>query len=41
VEREALEARGIREEQLLVPVQVVSAQEMTQLMEQQDVIVGF
>ncbi|TAK45796.1 MAG: sulfurtransferase complex subunit TusC, partial [Betaproteobacteria bacterium] len=40
VEREALEARGIREEQLLVPVQVVSAQEMTQLMEQQDVIVG-
>lgn len=41
VEREALEARGIREEQLLVPVQVVSAQEMAQLMEQQDVIVGF
>jgi len=41
VEREALEARGIREEQLLVPVQVVSAQEMAQLMEQQDVIIGF
>ena len=41
VEREALEARGIREDQLLVPVQVVSAREMAELMEQQDVIVGF
>src|SRR5574341_1753824 len=41
VERESLEARGIREDQLLVPVQVVSAQEMAALMEQQDVIIGF
>ena len=41
VEREALEARGIKEDQLLVPVQVVSAREMAELMEQQDVIVGF
>jgi tRNA 2-thiouridine synthesizing protein C len=41
VERESLEARGIKEEQLLVPVQVVSAKEMTELMEAQDVIVGF
>jgi tRNA 2-thiouridine synthesizing protein C len=41
VEREALAARGIREDQLLVPVQVVSAAEMAQLMEQQDVVVGF
>ncbi|MBI3370254.1 MAG: sulfurtransferase complex subunit TusC [Betaproteobacteria bacterium] len=41
VEREALEARGIREDQLLVPVQVVSAAEMAELMEQQDLIVGF
>jgi len=41
VERESLEARGIREDQLLVPVQVVSAQQMAQLMEQQDVIIGF
>ena len=41
VERESLEARGIREEQLLVPVQVVSAQEMAQLMEDQDVVIGF
>lgn len=41
VEREALEARGIKEDQLLVPVQVVSAREMAELMEQQDIIVGF
>jgi tRNA 2-thiouridine synthesizing protein C len=41
VERESLEARGIKEEQLLVPVQVVSAKEMAELMEAQDVIVGF
>jgi tRNA 2-thiouridine synthesizing protein C len=41
VERESLEARGIREEQLLVPVQVVSAKEMAELMEQQDVVIGF
>ena len=41
VERESLQARGLREDQLLVPVQVVSALEMAQLMEQQDVIIGF
>lgn len=41
VEREALEARGIREDQLLVPVQIVNAKEMTDLMEQQDVVIGF
>ena len=41
VERESLAARGIAEEQLLVPVQVVSAREMSALMEAQDVIIGF
>jgi len=41
VERESLAARGIREDQLLVPVQVVDAKEMSALMEQQDVIIGF
>ena len=41
VERESLEARGIKEEQLLVPVQVVSAQEMAELMEAQDVVIAF
>ena len=41
VERESLQARGLSEEQLLVPVQVVSAKEMAALMEQQDVVIGF
>lgn len=41
VERESLAARGIREDQLLVPVQVVDAKELAALMEQQDVIIGF
>ena len=41
VERESLAARGIREDQLLVPVQVVDAKDMAALMEQQDVIIGF
>ena len=41
VERESLDARGIKEEQLLVPVQVVSAKEMAELMEAQDVVIGF
>ena len=41
VESESLVARGIREDQLLVPVQVVDAKEMAALMEQQDVIIGF
>jgi len=41
VERESLEARGLTQDQLLVPVQLVSAKELAQLMEQQDVIVGF
>ena len=41
VERESLEARGIKEEQLLVPVQVVSAKEMAELMEAQDVVIAF
>jgi tRNA 2-thiouridine synthesizing protein C len=41
VERESLEARGLREDQLLVPVQVVNAVEMAELMERQDVVIGF
>jgi tRNA 2-thiouridine synthesizing protein C len=41
VERESLEARGLREDQLIVPVQVVSAREMARLMEEQDVLIGF
>jgi tRNA 2-thiouridine synthesizing protein C len=39
-ERESLQARGLTKEQLLVPVQVVSAAEMAALMEEQDVVIG-
>jgi tRNA 2-thiouridine synthesizing protein C len=41
VEKEALEARGLTEEDLVVPVEVVDAQRMTQIMEDQDVILSF
>ena len=41
VEKEALEARGLSESDLLVPVEVVSAQRMTEIMEGQDVILSF
>ena len=41
VERESLAQRGLTEDDLMVPVQVVDAKEMAALMEQQDVIIGF
>ena len=41
VEREALQARGLTETDLVVPVEVVSAQRMTEIMEEQDVILSF
>ncbi len=41
VERESLEARGLTEENLIVPVEVMSRQEMGKLMEEQDVVVSF
>ena len=41
VEKEALEARGLTESDLVVPVEVVSAQAMTEIMEGQDVILSF
>ena len=41
VEKEALEARGLREADLLVPVEVVSAGRMAEIMEAQDVILSF
>ena len=41
VEQEALEARGLREADLVVPVQVVSAQRMAEIMESQDVVLSF
>jgi len=41
VERESLQARGLAEEDLLVPVEVLSSAEMADLMQQQDVVLSF
>ena len=41
VEREALEARGLTEADLVVPVQVVSAERLARIMEDQDVVLSF
>jgi tRNA 2-thiouridine synthesizing protein C len=41
VEREALEARGLKEEDLVVPVQVLDAARIAQIMEEQDVVLSF
>ncbi len=41
VEREALEARGLSEEDLLVDVTVLSRAEMGALMDEQDVVLSF
>lgn len=41
VEQEALQARGLSEEDLVVPVEVVSAQRMAEIMDNQDVILSF
>lgn len=41
VEREALQVRGLTEADLVVPVEVVSAQRMTEIMEDQDVVLSF
>ncbi len=41
VEKESLEARGLTEEDLIVPVQVISAEEIADLMENHDVVLSF
>ncbi len=41
VEQEALEARGLTAADLVVPVEVVSAGRMAEIMEEQDVILSF
>jgi len=41
VEKEALEARGLTESDLVVPVEVVSTARMAEIMEAQDVILSF
>jgi tRNA 2-thiouridine synthesizing protein C len=41
VERESLEARGLSEDQLIVPVEVMSGEELVKRMEEQDVVIAF
>lgn len=41
VERESLQARGLTEQDLLVPVQVLGSAEMADLMAEQDVVLSF
>jgi len=41
VEKESMDARGLTEKDLLVPVKVVTAKEMADLMESQDVVLSF
>ena len=41
VEKESLEVRGLSEENLIVPVQVLNAGQLGELMQQQDVIISF
>lgn len=41
VEKESLDARGLAPEQLIVPVEIMSAAEMGKLMEEQDVVISF
>jgi tRNA 2-thiouridine synthesizing protein C len=41
VEKESMEARGLKQEDFIVPVKVISTQEMADLMESQDVVLSF
>jgi tRNA 2-thiouridine synthesizing protein C len=41
VEKESLEARGLTEDDLVVPVEVMTDSEIGKLMEQQDVVLSF
>jgi len=41
VDVDSLEARGLTEDNLLVPVELLSAAQMAELMDQQDVVIGF
>jgi tRNA 2-thiouridine synthesizing protein C len=41
VERESMEARGVTEDDFIVPAEVLSAAQLAELMEQQDVILNF
>lgn len=41
VERESLEQRGLTEENLIVPVEILDAAQMAAMMESQDVVISF
>lgn len=41
VEKESLEARGLSEDELIVPVEVLDSAQMRDLMESQDVVLSF
>ncbi len=41
VEKESMEARGLKEEDFIVPVKVIGTQEMADLMQSQDVVLSF
>ncbi|MHB8741656.1 MAG: sulfurtransferase complex subunit TusC [Sulfuricaulis sp.] len=41
VEKESMEARGLKESDFIVPVRVIDAQEMAALMQSQDVVFSF
>ncbi|MBI3571597.1 MAG: sulfurtransferase complex subunit TusC [Gammaproteobacteria bacterium] len=41
VEKESMEVRGLKEEDFIVPVKVVDAQEMADIMQSQDIILSF
>jgi tRNA 2-thiouridine synthesizing protein C len=41
VERESLAARGLTQDNLIVPVEVLTAAEISELMGQQDVVISF
>ncbi|MCU0295820.1 MAG: sulfurtransferase complex subunit TusC [Candidatus Nanopelagicales bacterium] len=41
VERESMEARGLTEDDFVVPVQVLGSKELADLMEEQDVVLSF
>lgn len=41
VEKESLDQRGLSEDNLIVPVEILSTAQMTELMENQDVVISF
>lgn len=41
VEKESMEARGLKEEDFIVPVKIIGTTEMSELMDSQDVVLSF